>query len=195
MSNKSNSFSSFPLLPLLDALIARGFTIEQIIEGNTSTGEQQLLFSSTAEAASYNAYLHQGGNNLMGLGSPSSSAGLTTQYSNAPNQDDGHVGVGDFHAGTAAQSSATVVPNQNHAPLTLQAATHEHTCQLSGDNKERSMVQCPWTGCIDVLRRRNIPRHIRSVHLGVRVQCGSFRYGVERDWGSVDSDIPVYDTA
>ena len=36
---------------------------------------------------------------------------------------------------------------------------------------EREAVQCPWVGCTRTLQWVNIPRHIRSIHLGVRFRC------------------------
>ncbi|KAI9574321.1 hypothetical protein HD554DRAFT_2034459 [Boletus coccyginus] len=39
---------------------------------------------------------------------------------------------------------------------------HGHT------HPQRQAAQCPWVGCSDTLQWMNIPRHIRSIHLGVR---------------------------
>ncbi|KAF8548196.1 hypothetical protein OG21DRAFT_790166 [Imleria badia] len=36
---------------------------------------------------------------------------------------------------------------------------------------QRHVVQCPFTGCSDTLQWINIPRHIKSIHLGVRFRC------------------------
>ncbi|KAH0832986.1 hypothetical protein J3R83DRAFT_11964, partial [Lanmaoa asiatica] len=36
---------------------------------------------------------------------------------------------------------------------------------------QRQAVQCPWMGCSNTLRWMNIPRHIQSVHLGIRFEC------------------------
>ena len=36
---------------------------------------------------------------------------------------------------------------------------------------QRLVVQCPFMGCSDTLQWINIPRHIRSIHLGVRFRC------------------------
>lgn len=36
---------------------------------------------------------------------------------------------------------------------------------------QRQIVQCSWMGCSDGLRWMNIPRHIQSVHLGIRFKC------------------------
>ena len=36
---------------------------------------------------------------------------------------------------------------------------------------QREVVQCPWVGCSDTLQWTNIPRHIKSIHLGVRFWC------------------------
>ena len=38
-------------------------------------------------------------------------------------------------------------------------------------HSQRQTVQCPWVGCSDTLRWMNIPRHIQSIHLGVRFRC------------------------
>lgn len=50
-------------------------------------------------------------------------------------------------------------------------------------HRGREMVQCPWTGCFDRLRWMNIPRHIRSVHLGVRMACPNCRRSFTRTLG------------
>ncbi|KAF8554903.1 hypothetical protein OG21DRAFT_1508289 [Imleria badia] len=36
---------------------------------------------------------------------------------------------------------------------------------------ERQVIQCPFMGCSDTLQWINIPRHIKSIHLGVRFRC------------------------
>ena len=38
---------------------------------------------------------------------------------------------------------------------------------------QRQAVQCPWMGCSDTLLWMNIPRHIRTFHLGVRFECAN----------------------
>ncbi|KAF9223820.1 hypothetical protein BS17DRAFT_781270 [Gyrodon lividus] len=44
--------------------------------------------------------------------------------------------------------------------------------RLHGHNHpERLVIQCPWTGCPDRLQWVNVPRHIGSIHLGIRLQC------------------------
>jgi len=46
-----------------------------------------------------------------------------------------------------------------------------HLCMHGHSHPQRQVVQCPWVGCSDTLRWMNIPRHIRSIHLGVRFRC------------------------
>lgn len=36
---------------------------------------------------------------------------------------------------------------------------------------QRQTVHCPWMGCSDTLQWMNIPRHVQSVHLGIRFIC------------------------
>lgn len=36
---------------------------------------------------------------------------------------------------------------------------------------QRQTVHCPWIGCSDTLQWMNVPRHIQSVHLGIRFRC------------------------
>ncbi|KAF8546676.1 hypothetical protein OG21DRAFT_1056157 [Imleria badia] len=36
---------------------------------------------------------------------------------------------------------------------------------------QQQAVQCPWEGCSQTLKWMNIPRHIQSIHLGVRYRC------------------------
>lgn len=36
---------------------------------------------------------------------------------------------------------------------------------------QRHVVQCPFRGCSDTLRWMNTPRHIQTIHLGVRFRC------------------------
>ncbi|KAG8216035.1 hypothetical protein J3R82DRAFT_8031 [Butyriboletus roseoflavus] len=36
---------------------------------------------------------------------------------------------------------------------------------------QRQIAQCPWMWCSDILQWKNIPRHIQSVHLGIRFRC------------------------
>ncbi|KAG8213350.1 hypothetical protein J3R82DRAFT_11836 [Butyriboletus roseoflavus] len=38
---------------------------------------------------------------------------------------------------------------------------------------QRQIVQCPWMGCSHTSQWANIPRHIQSVHLGVRFVCSN----------------------
>ncbi|KAN0092917.1 hypothetical protein V8E55_003701 [Tylopilus felleus] len=47
----------------------------------------------------------------------------------------------------------------------------------------REIVQCPWAGCCDKLRWMNIPRHIRSVHLGARMVCPTCERSFTRSLG------------
>ena len=47
----------------------------------------------------------------------------------------------------------------------------------------KDLVQCPWAGCSDMLRWMNIPRHIRSIHLGVRMVCPTCERSFTRPLG------------
>ncbi|KAG6332247.1 hypothetical protein ID866_6839 [Astraeus odoratus] len=45
------------------------------------------------------------------------------------------------------------------------------------------MVVCPWQGCTKSLQYMNLPRHIRSAHLGVRFCCERCGKSVTRKEG------------
>lgn len=102
-------------------------------------------------------------------------------------------------------------PVQNHsAPVYVKPmapAPRMHPCKLAGGmpcdrplegtllsirrhlfmhgHKHRGteLVQCPWTGCSDMLRWMNLPRHIRSIHLGVRMVCPNCKRSFTRALG------------
>lgn len=50
-------------------------------------------------------------------------------------------------------------------------------------HQAREMVECPWVGCSDKLRWMNIPRHVRSIHLGVRMVCPTCERSFTRSLG------------
>ncbi|KAF8416132.1 hypothetical protein L210DRAFT_3511939 [Boletus edulis BED1] len=118
---------------------------------------------------------------------------IPTEQSNLP-----HVGgpAGNsnihqsFHVNNALQGVSTlaVVTTGLHAipaPTCGLASGLHCTLPLDGSTKsiklhlrkhghwhsQRQVVQCPWTGCPAILRWMNIPRHIQSIHLGVRFRC------------------------
>ncbi|KAF8141172.1 hypothetical protein EV363DRAFT_1150227 [Boletus edulis] len=95
-----------------------------------------------------------------------------------------------FHVNNALQGVSTlaVVTTGLHAipaPTCGLASGLHCTLPLDGSTKsiklhlrkhghwhsQRQVVQCPWTGCPAILRWMNIPRHIQSIHLGVRFRC------------------------
>ena len=51
------------------------------------------------------------------------------------------------------------------------ASIRWHLSMHGHNHQGREMVQCLWAGCSDNLRWMNIPRHIRSIHLGVWMVC------------------------
>ncbi|KAG6381980.1 hypothetical protein JVT61DRAFT_608 [Boletus reticuloceps] len=61
-----------------------------------------------------------------------------------------------------------------HCTLPLDGSTKSiklHLRKHGHWHSQRRVVQCPWTGCPAILRWMNIPRHIQSIHLGVRFRC------------------------
>lgn len=61
-----------------------------------------------------------------------------------------------------------------HCTLALQGPVKSiklHLRKHGHRHPQRQVVQCPWVGCPGTLRWMNIPRHIQSVHLGVRFRC------------------------
>jgi uncharacterized protein (DUF983 family) len=58
-----------------------------------------------------------------------------------------------------------------------------HLSMHGYNHQGREMVQCPWAGCSDKLRWMNIPRHIRSIHLGVRMVCPTCERSFTRSLG------------
>ncbi|KIJ67150.1 hypothetical protein HYDPIDRAFT_38559 [Hydnomerulius pinastri MD-312] len=97
--------------------------------------------------------------------------------------------------GPAGSSQAVPNAHTTTPSFTVLGPPSQHVCHLAGDaactdllfgtvpsirthlrmhghkHREKSVVPCPWEGCNKELRWMNIPRHIRSVHLGVRVRC------------------------
>ncbi|KIJ12867.1 hypothetical protein PAXINDRAFT_14424 [Paxillus involutus ATCC 200175] len=51
------------------------------------------------------------------------------------------------------------------------ASLREHIHTHGHKHPGRSTVQCPWMGCPDRLQWENMPRHIASIHMGIRLQC------------------------
>ncbi|KIJ67149.1 hypothetical protein HYDPIDRAFT_109171 [Hydnomerulius pinastri MD-312] len=106
-------------------------------------------------------------------------------------------GVQSMNAGILPGSagSSQAAPNATTPSFALLAPPSQHDCHLAHNapctdpllgtvqsirahlrmhghkHREKSVVACPWEGCNKELRWMNIPRHIRSVHLGVRVHC------------------------
>lgn len=64
---------------------------------------------------------------------------------------------GGLHCGLPSDGSLTAIKLHLH--------THGHR------HARRQAVQCPWMGCTDTLKWMNVPRHIQSIHLGVRFAC------------------------
>ncbi|KAH7884306.1 hypothetical protein F5I97DRAFT_1888523 [Phlebopus sp. FC_14] len=50
-------------------------------------------------------------------------------------------------------------------------------------HREQVVVSCPWAGCTRPLRWANVPRHIRSCHLGVKFQCNKCKKQFTREYG------------
>ncbi|KAF9236691.1 hypothetical protein BU15DRAFT_63743 [Melanogaster broomeanus] len=159
MSNYSDSLSSSPLFPIIAELIAREFTIEEIVchlEALTVNAYQQEPFSSTStpsqhipsavEAAIYETFPNQelGGN-------PSAvEAAFHGTYPGQNGNTSMSLGSSSASPGLATQysiggseprrcwslgrqtahSAATAVPNPNTVPLAVQTTACEHVCRL-----------------------------------------------------------------
>ncbi|KIJ60395.1 hypothetical protein HYDPIDRAFT_117314 [Hydnomerulius pinastri MD-312] len=102
----------------------------------------------------------------------------------------------DIVPGPVAASQATSDEHVTTPLYTVLAPPSQHVCHLAPGaacadlllgtvpsirahlrnhghkHKENSVIPCPWAGCNKRLRWMNVPRHVRSVHLGVRVWCG-----------------------
>ena len=63
------------------------------------------------------------------------------------------------------------------------ASIRWHLSMHGHNHQGGEMVQCPWAGCSDNLRWMNIPRHIRSIHLGVRIVCPTCEKSFTRSLG------------
>lgn len=55
-----------------------------------------------------------------------------------------------------------------------------HLRQHGYRQKECSAIICPWQGCKEVVQYRNLPRHVRSIHLGVKLRCAQCGKGFTR---------------
>ena len=53
--------------------------------------------------------------------------------------------------------------------------THGHTY------KDRQNARCPWAGCSQAMRWTNVARHIKEIHLGVKVCCKKCRKAYKRE--------------
>ncbi|KAF8554442.1 hypothetical protein OG21DRAFT_1061468 [Imleria badia] len=90
-----------------------------------------------------------------------------------------------MHSEPASVSSCNIVSDiPCNRPLdgTLQSI-RQHLSLHGHKHQGRDMVQCPWAGCSDKLRWMNIPRHIRSIHLGVRMVCPTCERSFTRPLG------------
>ena len=63
------------------------------------------------------------------------------------------------------------------------ASIRRHLSMHGHKHQAREMVECPWAGCSDNLRWMNIPRHVRSIHLGVRLVCPTCERSFTRSLG------------
>lgn len=61
-----------------------------------------------------------------------------------------------------------------HCTLPLQgpvSSIKSHLHRHGHRHPQRQIVQCPFEGCSSSMLWMNIPRHIQSIHLGVRFRC------------------------
>ncbi|KAF8126963.1 hypothetical protein EV363DRAFT_1346753 [Boletus edulis] len=69
-------------------------------------------------------------------------------------------------------------------PLNGSLLSIRNHLSMHGHKHQRNeVVQCPWAGCPDKLQWMNVPRHIRSIHLGVRMVCPNCERSFTRSLG------------
>ncbi|KAG6334747.1 hypothetical protein ID866_4348 [Astraeus odoratus] len=50
-------------------------------------------------------------------------------------------------------------------------AIHRHFRLHGFRYKATAKITCPWRGCTQKVQYKNLARHVRSIHLGVKFQC------------------------
>ncbi|KAF8837478.1 hypothetical protein BDN67DRAFT_1004909 [Paxillus ammoniavirescens] len=171
-------------MAILDALLAAGFTyevsvdlIQYIIEGSS----QASLPSSTSEVI------------IPPVNGATSSEGSSATWANIPGSVPGPLvtAPGDMHPNPPGPHAVQGTPNFTPTLPPVQtlicrlaggatctqplhgtmASLREHIRMHGHKHPGRSSVQCPWVGCPDQLQWDNMPRHIASIHMGIRLQC------------------------
>ncbi|KIJ08162.1 hypothetical protein PAXINDRAFT_18681 [Paxillus involutus ATCC 200175] len=172
------------LVTILDALLAAGFTYEEsvsliqsIIEGRS----QAPLPSSTSEVT------------ILPVNGATSSEGSSATWADISGAVPGAIvtALGDMRPSPPDAPVVQGTPNSTPAPSAMQtlicglaggaictqplystmASLREHIRMHGHKHPGRSSVQCPWMGCQDRLQWENMPRHIASIHMGIRLQC------------------------
>ncbi|KAF8843805.1 hypothetical protein BDN67DRAFT_119516 [Paxillus ammoniavirescens] len=165
----------------LDTFLAAGFTYEQSVYLMQIITEDGPLPSSTSEAA------------IPPVNGVPSSGGSNVAWADISNAIQGPLvtAPGDIHPNPPDAPAIQGTPNFVPAPPAMQALTcrlasgttcaqplygtmaslREHIRMHGHKHPERSIVRCPWMGCQDQLQWENMPRHIGSIHMGIRLQC------------------------
>ena len=85
------------------------------------------------------------------------------------------VAMSGFPAGPFAVPEPTCgLTGGLHCALPLDGSVQSiklHLRRHGHRHAQRQAIECPWMGCSHTLKWMNIPRHIQSIHLGVRFRC------------------------
>ncbi|KAF8837477.1 hypothetical protein BDN67DRAFT_1013838 [Paxillus ammoniavirescens] len=168
----------------LDALLDAGFTYEESVYviRRITEGRSQVPFStSTSEAT------------IPPVNSAPSSEGSSAAWADIPGPVPGPLvtAPNGMHPFPPDAPAVQETPIFSPAPPAMQAlicglaggatctqplyntvtSLREHLHMHGHKHPARSSVQCPWMGCPDRLQWENVPRHIASIHMGIRLQC------------------------
>ncbi|KIJ12860.1 hypothetical protein PAXINDRAFT_14421 [Paxillus involutus ATCC 200175] len=160
----------------LDALLTAGFTFEESVH----------LIQSIIEGRSQAS--------LPPVNGATSTEGSSATWANIPGPVPGPLvtAPGDMHPNPPGLPAVQGTPNFAPTPPAMQTlicglaggatctqplhgtmtSLQAHIRMHGHKHPGRSSVQCPWMGCLDRLQWDNMPRHIASIHMGIRLKCG-----------------------
>ncbi|KIJ08824.1 hypothetical protein PAXINDRAFT_18059 [Paxillus involutus ATCC 200175] len=154
----------------LDVLLAAGFTYEESVHFMQIITEGGPLPSSTSEAVIppvIDAPL-SGGSNATWAAIPGPVPGPSITSDMHPTTPDVPAPAPPVQALLCRLTGGATCTQPLYGTM---SSIREHIRMHGHKHSRRSTVQCPWTGCRDQLQWANMMRHIRSIHMGIRLQC------------------------
>ncbi|KAF8124875.1 hypothetical protein EV363DRAFT_691587 [Boletus edulis] len=113
---------------------------------------------------------------------------VSSKYDNVPSSSSPAVGLS---ASTVNEVSVTTTSNTTYicqcSPAcravldgSIQTLRHHLKREHLFRSPARDSVQCPWAGCMKIMQRENILRHIITRHLRVKVSCPACETALSR---------------